>query len=180
MCNSYHTTYPSCSSVGKESACNAGGLGSILGLERSPGEGKGYSLQYSCLENSMDCVVHGDAKSWTQMSDFHTHPSGSVVKESICNVEEGHTGLIPGQEDPLKEEMVTHCNILAWKIPWTEEPGSLQSMGLQRVRYDWATKHTHIFNSIISQTAPSKMNKILESILPNKRWVALYVSIWKV
>ena len=43
-----------CSSVGKESACNAGGLGSIPGLERSPGEGKGFPLQYSVLENSMD------------------------------------------------------------------------------------------------------------------------------
>ena len=44
----------SCSSVGKESACNVGDLGSILGLGRSPGEGKGHPLQYSCLEKSMD------------------------------------------------------------------------------------------------------------------------------
>ena len=47
------------SSVGKESACNAGDLGSIPGLGRSSGEGKGYSLQYPGLENSMDCIVHG-------------------------------------------------------------------------------------------------------------------------
>ena len=53
------------SSVGKESACNAGDLGLITGLGRSPGEGKGYSLQYSGLENPMDCVVHGMAKSLT-------------------------------------------------------------------------------------------------------------------
>ena len=52
-----------CSSAGKESACNAGDLGSIPGLGRSPGEGKGYPLQYSGLENSMDCIVHGVAKS---------------------------------------------------------------------------------------------------------------------
>ena len=63
------------SSVGKESAFNAGDLGSILGLERSPGEGNGNSLQYSCLENSMDggawlATVHGVAKSWTRLSDF--------------------------------------------------------------------------------------------------------------
>ena len=44
------------SSVGKESACNAGDLGSVPGLRRSPGEGKGYPLQYSGLENSMDCI----------------------------------------------------------------------------------------------------------------------------
>ena len=46
------------------------------------------------------------------------------------------TGSIPGQEDPLEEGMATHSNILAWRIPWTEEPGELQSMGLQRVRHD--------------------------------------------
>jgi len=48
-------------SAGKESACKAGDLGSIPGLERSPGEGKGYPLQYFGLENSMDCIVHGVA-----------------------------------------------------------------------------------------------------------------------
>ena len=52
-------------SAGKESACNAGDLGSIAGLGRSPGEGKGYLLRYSGLENSMDSIVHGVAKSWT-------------------------------------------------------------------------------------------------------------------
>ena len=52
-------------SAGKESACNAEDLGSIPGLGRSAGEGKGYSLQYSCLENSMDYIVHGVAKSRT-------------------------------------------------------------------------------------------------------------------
>ena len=56
------TILPS-SSDGKESACNAGDLGSIPGLRRSPGEGKGYPLQYSGLENSMDSVVHGVAES---------------------------------------------------------------------------------------------------------------------
>ena len=58
-------------SAGKESACNAGDLGSIPGLGRSPGGGKGYPLQYSGLESSMDCIVHGVAKSWAQLSDFH-------------------------------------------------------------------------------------------------------------
>ena len=52
-------------SVGKESACNAGDLGSIPGLGRSPGEGKGYPFQYSGLENSMDCIVHGVEKGQT-------------------------------------------------------------------------------------------------------------------
>ena len=58
-------------SAGEESACNAGVQGSIPRLGISPGEGKSYPLQYSGLENSMDCIVHGVAKSWTQLSDFH-------------------------------------------------------------------------------------------------------------
>ena len=58
-------------SAGKESACNAGDLGLIPGLGRSPGEGKGYPVQCSGLENSMDCIVLGVAKSQTQLSDSH-------------------------------------------------------------------------------------------------------------
>ena len=52
-------------SAGKESTCNAGDLGLIPGLGRSPGEGEGYPLQYSGLENSMNCIIHGVAKSQT-------------------------------------------------------------------------------------------------------------------
>ena len=60
------------SSAGKQSACNTGDLGSIPGLGGSPREGKGYPLQYSGLENSMDCIVHGVAKSRTRLSDFYS------------------------------------------------------------------------------------------------------------
>ena len=66
----WHLGFP-CGSAGKESACSAGDLGLIPGLGRSPGEGKGYTLQYSGLENSMDCTVHGVTKSRTWLSDFH-------------------------------------------------------------------------------------------------------------
>ena len=59
-----------CGSAGKESTHNAGDLGSIPGLGRSPGEGKGYPLQYSGLENSIDGIVHG-AQSQTRLGDFH-------------------------------------------------------------------------------------------------------------
>ena len=62
------TVFP-CVSACKESACNAGDLGSNPGLGRSPGEGIGYLLQYSGLENSMDCKVHRVAKRQTQLSD---------------------------------------------------------------------------------------------------------------
>ena len=58
-------------SAGKEATCNAGDLSSIPELGRSPGEGKGYPLQYSGLENSMDCIVHGVAKTQTPLDDFH-------------------------------------------------------------------------------------------------------------
>ena len=61
------------SSIGKESACNAGDTGSIPGSGRYPGEGIGYPLQYSGLENPMDCTVCGVAKSQTQLSDFDFH-----------------------------------------------------------------------------------------------------------
>ena len=57
-------------SAGKESACSAGDLGSIHGLGRSPGEGKGYPLQYNGQENSMNCIAHGVAKSRTRLSGF--------------------------------------------------------------------------------------------------------------
>ena len=60
-----------CGSAGKESACNEGDLGSIPGLGRGPGEGQGYPLQYSGLENSTDCTVHGVTKSRTQLNNFH-------------------------------------------------------------------------------------------------------------
>ena len=60
-----------CGLAGKESTCNAGDLSLIPGLGRSTGEGKGYPLQYSGLENSMDCIVHGVTKNWTWLSSFH-------------------------------------------------------------------------------------------------------------
>ena len=75
----FRNNYPDfpCGSAGKESARNEGDLGSIPGLGRSSGEGKGYPLQYSGLEKSMDCIIHGVTKSQTQLSDFHslTHPA---------------------------------------------------------------------------------------------------------
>ena len=65
----------------------------------------------------------------------------SLVAQMVKNLStvwETHVQFL-GQEDPLEEGMATHSSILAWRIPWTEEPGRIQSMGLQRVRHDWAT-----------------------------------------
>ena len=100
-------SFPS-SSAGKESTCSAGDLGLIPGLGRSPGVGKGYPLQCSGLENSMDCIVCGVAKSQTRLSDFHSHTfygvdvtcylnlGGSVVKNGPPNAED--VGLMLGSE----------------------------------------------------------------------------------
>ena len=60
-----------------------------------------------------------------------------VVKNPLANAGDARdVYLIPGQEDPLEQEMASHSNILAWKIPWAEEPGRLWSMGSRRVRHD--------------------------------------------
>ena len=97
-------------------------------------------------------TVQSFTKSWIQLSDWtFMHASvyiyimigflgGSVVKNLPAKQETRVQSL--GQEDPLETGMATHSSILAWRIPWTEEPGGLQSMGSQRVGHDWATKHT--------------------------------------
>ena len=68
----------------------------------------------------MDCIVHGVAKSQTPLSDYHFHffPDGASGKEPQVRS--------LGQEDPLEEGMTTHSSMLAWRIPWIEEPGGLQ------------------------------------------------------
>ena len=68
------------------------------------------------------------------MRDF---PGGSDGKASVYNA--GDPGSIPGLGRSLEKEMAIHSSTIAWKIPWTEKPGRLQSMGLQRVGHDWAT-----------------------------------------
>ena len=98
-------------SIGKESACHAGDLGSIPGLRRSPAEGIGYPLQYS----------------WA-----------SLVAQTLKNppaMQETWVRSL-GWEDLLEQGMATHSSILAWRIPWTEETGRVQSMELQRVRHE--------------------------------------------
>ena len=89
------------SSAGKESACNAGESGSIPGLGRSPGEGIGYPLQYLWISLVAQMVKNPSAMKKTWIRSL-------------------------GWEDPLEEGMATHST-LAWRIPWTEEPGGLHS-----------------------------------------------------
>ena len=61
-------------------------------------------------------------------------PSGSMVK-NMPAMQEMQVRFL-GQEDPLEEDMATHSGILAWRVPWTEQPGGLRSIGLQRVKHD--------------------------------------------
>ena len=88
-----------------ESACSAGDLGSIPGLERSPGEGKGYPLQYSDLENSMDCMVHGVTKSWTQLSNFHFLFFFFLFFGKKCK----SFGYLPSLKSELPQRNIANC-----------------------------------------------------------------------
>ena len=102
------------SSADKESTCNTGDPGSILRSGRSPGEGVGYPLQYS----------------WA-----------SLVAQAVMNLPAMWETWVwsLSWEDLLEKGKVTHSSFLAWRIPWTEEPGRLQSMVSQRVGHNWAT-----------------------------------------
>ena len=65
------------------------------------------------------------------ISILHMSSLVAQLVKSTCNM--GDLGLIPGLDDPLEKRMATHSSILTWRIPWTEEPGGVQSMGSQRV-----------------------------------------------
>ena len=133
-------------SDGQESACNAGDPSSIPESGRSPGEGNGNPLQYSCLENSMDrgawqATVHGVAKSQTRLSDQQTDTRlntrsylqhagslvaayaiwASLVAQLVKNPPAMRETWVQslGWEDPLEKGKSTHSSILAWRIPWT-------------------------------------------------------------
>ena len=122
-------------SAGKEYACNAGDLGWIPGLTRSPGEGKGYPSQYSSLGNSMGCIVRGAAESQTRPSNFHFTQMVPVVKNPPGNAGDKRCGFNPWVgKIPWRREW--QPSPVCWPgVPWTEEPGGIQSMGSQRVRH---------------------------------------------
>ena len=79
-------------------------------------------------------------------SDLFGFPGGSEVKASACNV--GDLGSIPGSGRSLEKEIAAHSSTLAWRIPWMEEPGGLQSTGSQRVGHNWATSLSFTLRSV--------------------------------
>ena len=91
-----------------------------------------------------------------------------------------------GQEDPLEKEMATHSCILAWRIPWMEESGGLQSMGSQRVRHDWATSFT-LFSIYMCHIYMYKywIGQYLYEVMEKSKWTfwstqyLIYMNIWK-
>ena len=95
-----------------------------------------------------------------------------------------------GQEDPLEEEMATNSSILVWRIPWTEEPGRLQFMGLQGVRHDWSDlAHTSTYwASLVAQmvkNSPTKQETWIQSLGwedPLEKLMATHSSIlaWRI
>ena len=136
----------SCGSAGKESAWNVGDLGSIPGLGGSPGEGKGYLLQYSGQENSMDCIVHGVTESdttehFTFMSNWGLIPTIQasqvvlVVRKMLANAGDVRDAdSIPGSGRSPEEGHGNPTPVFLLG----EEPGRLQSIGSHRVGHDWS------------------------------------------
>ena len=132
----------------KNLACNAGDTSSIpdggtkipraarqvrlspqlLNLLTTTGESVWHSLRSHMMP------LRPDTNKYIYIYIFYDSPGGSDSKASAYNA--GDPGSVPGSGDLLEKEMATHSSTLAWKIPWMEEPGWLQSMGSQRVRQD--------------------------------------------
>ena len=114
-------------SDGKETTCNAGDLGSIPGLGRSPGEGNGYPLQYSCLENphgQRSLVGYSpwgckESDTTEQLSLSYNNMGISLVAQTVKNPPSMQETWVRslGWEDTLEEGMATHSRIVAWRIP---------------------------------------------------------------
>ena len=124
------------------------------------GEGNGNPLQYCCPENPMDggawwAAVHGVAKSQTRLSNFT------------------FTFLFHA----LEKEMATHSSVLAWRIPWTEKPGRLQSMGSHRVRHYWSdlAAAAAILSRSIHVVANEKISFLWLSKIPLYMYVYKYL-----
>ena len=112
------------------------------------------------LTINLDCIKHW----FWKRSYSHVSPVAQMVKRLPTMRETGVQSL--GQEDLLEKEMATHSSILAWKIPWMEEPDRLQSMGSQRIGHDWATSHRSLierWNLILNVTQVSLVVQLVKN-----------------
>ena len=99
---------------------------------------------------------------FSNRSTYYLFTDGSVIKNLPAMQETQETWVWSlDQEDPMEEEITTYSSILAWKIPWIEEPGELQSMRSQRVRYEWVAEHT-----IVLDVALVNISKHLSKFIP--------------
>ena len=122
------------------------------------------------VTNLLSLGPHGDFNSQSS-----SHWGGLDGKEAACSAGDLVQSL--GWEDPLEKEMATHSSILAWRIPWMEEPGRLQSMGSQRVGHDWATSLSLVFWSYlyISEESMICLN-ILNIVHWYNRWKRMIIT----
>ena len=106
---------------------------------------------------------HATIRSWHSL---HASQVALQVKKPLANARDVRdAGWSLGLEDPLEEDIATHSNILAWRIPWTEEPGRLWSIGLQRVGHDWSNSaHTHPLHAVLLWITPFSACFKLDSI----------------
>ena len=146
------TVWATYGSAGKESDCNVGDLSLIPGLGRSPGEGKGYPLQYSGLENSWTVQSMGFQIVRHDWVTFTNPNFGASLVAQTVNRWPAMWVRSLGREDPLEKEMAIHSSTLAWKVSWIEEPDRPQSMGLQRLGHNWATSLL-LFSFVTPETA---------------------------
>ena len=108
-----------------------------------PGESQGQGSLMGCRLWVAQSRTRLKRLSSSNSSCPHVFPGGSDSTESACNAED--LGSIPGSGRSLEKEVSTHSSILVWRIPWTEEPGGLQSMGSQKSRTQLSDKITTMF-----------------------------------
>ena len=149
-----------------QEGCSVGDLGSIPGLERSPGEGKGHPLQYSGLENSMDCIVHGVTKSGTRLS-YYTWLPVCLVTHQYASPSQG-----PWDPDPLRPALSLGGQATAWE----GSPGRslcLQSSRKQVTRCGSSSLFSLQFSTGKKPYSAEPLSKPLERIRPSPAWVPL-------
>ena len=106
---------------------------------------------------------------WSDLARMHTHSLVAQMVKSLSSMQETWLRSL-SQEDPLEKGMATHSSILSWRIPWTEKPGRLEPIGLQRVGHNWSdlayTHSTEVNSSRIIPAFWGKCTRILKNLKP--------------